>query len=241
MSLKCAGSSVSMSVSHATTSVRLSCASERTGRKAAPPSAAAPAVAFRNDRRSIRLLMLGVLLVSGSFRNRLGPEEDVLRPLEVVLVELAQQLLPCRRGEVLLVLIDVLDLDPLDVVPARALGAVDGPLDPMRRVALDAGQRIRHAVVVLAQPLLVGSGVDALLERRDHVPHLHRGLPFISRRRRVRSSPAGRPPAGRGPAHTRYCSRRPAKCRARLRARRAGSRCWCLAPRPSSCGRGLPA
>src|SRR5499425_3647889 len=168
-----------MSVSHATTSVRLSCASEPTGRKAAPPSAAAPAVAFRNDRRSIRLLMLGVLLVSGSFRNRLGPEEDVLRPLEVVLVELAQQLLSRRRGEVLLVLIDVADLDPLDVVPARALGAVDGSLDAMRGVALDAGQRLCHTVVVLAEPLLVSGRVDARLERRDHVPHLHRGLRFI--------------------------------------------------------------
>src|SRR5262249_19819843 len=178
-----------MSVSHATTSVRLSCASERTGRKATPPSAAAAAVAFRNDRRSIRLLMLVSSLVSGSFRNRLGPEEDVLRPLEIVLVELTQQLLSRRRGEGLLVLIDVADLDPLDVVPARALGAVDGSLDAMRSVADDTGQRFCHPVVVLAEPLLVRSGVDTLLERRDHVPHLHRGLPSISRRRRVRSSP----------------------------------------------------
>src|SRR5438093_10513240 len=65
MALKWAGSRVSMSVSHATTRVRLSCAADRSGGKAAPPSAAAPAVTFRNDRRSIRLLMLGLLSVAG--------------------------------------------------------------------------------------------------------------------------------------------------------------------------------
>src|SRR5213594_4699278 len=91
-----------------------------------------------------------------------------------MLVELAEQLLSRRRGEVLLVLVDVADLDALDVVPARVLGPVDRSLDPVRRVAEDARQRLRHPVVVLAQPLLVGRGVDPFLQRRDHVPHLHR-------------------------------------------------------------------
>src|SRR6266508_3377346 len=176
MALKWAGSRVSMSVSHATPRVRLSCASDRSGGKAAPPSAAAPAVIFRNDRRSIRLLMLGLLPASGLLIDRLRPEEDVLRPLQVVLVELADQLLPGRRGEVLLVLLGVADLDPLDVVPARVLGTVDRPLDPVRLVADDARQRLRHLVVVLAQPLLIRGGIDSVLQRRDHVPHLHRTL-----------------------------------------------------------------
>src|SRR5712692_8611033 len=178
MALKWAGSRVSMSVSHATTRVRLSWASDRRGGNAAPPSAAAPAVTFRNDRRSIRLLMLGLLRASGLLIDRLRPEEDILRPLQVVLVELVEQLLSRRRGEVLLVLLGVADLDPLDVVPARVLGPVDRPLDPVRRVADDARQRLRHPVVVLAQPLLVGGGVDPLLQGRDHVPHLHRARSF---------------------------------------------------------------
>src|SRR2546427_6640307 len=177
MALKWAGSRVSMSVSHATTRVRLSWASDRRGENAAPPSAAAPAVTFRNDRRSIRLLMLGLLRASGSLIDRLRPEEDILRPLQIVLVELVDQLLPRRRGEVLLVLLGVANLDPLDVVPARVLGPVDGSLDPVRRVADDAGQRLRHLVVVLAQPLLIGGGVNPLLQRRDHIPHFHRTLP----------------------------------------------------------------
>src|SRR3990167_382768 len=180
MALKWAGSRVSMSVSHATTRVRLSCASDRSGANAAPPSAAAPAVTFRNDRRSIRLLMLGLLLASGLLIDRLRPEEDVLWPLQVVAVELADQLLPRRRGEVLLVLLGVADLDPLDVVPARVLGAVDRPFDTVRRVADDAGQCLCHLVVVFAQPLLIGGGVGPLLQRRDHVPHLHRTLPSLS-------------------------------------------------------------
>src|SRR3990172_3099799 len=180
MALKWAGSRVSMSVSHATTRVRLSCASDRSGGNAAPPSAAAPAVTFRNDRRSIRLLMLGLLFASGLLIDRLRPEEDVLWPLQVVAVELADQLLPRRRGEVLLVLLGVADLDPLDVVPARVLGAVDRPLDTVRLVADDAGQRLRHLVVVLAQPRLIGGGVRPLLQRRDHVSHLHRALPSLS-------------------------------------------------------------
>src|SRR6266545_5308855 len=167
MALKWAGSRVSMSVSHATTRVRLSCAWDRSVGKEAPPSAAAPAVTFRNDRRSIRLLMLGLQSVAGSRFDRLRPEEDVLRPLQVVLVELAEQLLSRRRGEVLLVLLDVADLDALDVVPARVLGAVDRPLDPVRLVADDARQRLRHLVVVLAQPLLIRGGIDSVLQRRD--------------------------------------------------------------------------
>src|SRR5438034_8131149 len=57
MALKWAGSRVSMSVSQATTSVRLSCACERRGRKPAAPIAATPTVPFRNDRRSMRGLM----------------------------------------------------------------------------------------------------------------------------------------------------------------------------------------
>src|SRR5215471_11331934 len=112
------------------------------------------------------------LLVDG-FRQ----EEDVLRPLEIALVELADQLLPRRRGEVLLILLGVANLDPLDVVPARILGPVNGALDPVRGVARDARQTLGHLVVVLAHPLLVGRGVHPLLQRRDHVPHFHRRLP----------------------------------------------------------------
>src|SRR5882724_226067 len=203
MALKWAGSRVSMSVSQATTSVRLSCASERRGRKPAAPSAATPTVPFRNDRRSMRGLMLGLL--SGSLLDRLRREEDVLRTLQVVLVELTEQLLTGRGGEILLVLVHVADLDPLDVVPARGLGAVDGPLDAMRGVAGDAGQRLRDLVVVLAQPSLVGGGLVPLLQRRDDVAHFHRRssspAPLAIQRRRVRSSPAGRPSAAPGLCH----------------------------------------
>src|SRR5262249_44006875 len=118
----------------------------------------------------------GQSLTSGSPVDRLAPEENVLRPLQIIRVELPDELLPRGRGDVPLVLLDVADLDPLDVVPARLLGAGDGPLDPIGRVTDDAGQRPRDAVVVLTHPLLVGGGVDALLERRDHVPHLHPDL-----------------------------------------------------------------
>src|SRR2546425_850352 len=69
MALKWAGSRVSMSVSQATTSVRLSCACERRGRTPAAPIAATPTVPFRNDRRSMRGLMLALL--SGSLLDRL--------------------------------------------------------------------------------------------------------------------------------------------------------------------------
>src|SRR5438128_4154597 len=130
-----------MSVSQATTSVRLSCAWERRGRKPAAPIAATPTVPFRNDRRSMRGLMRGLL--SGSLLDRLRREEDVLRALQVILVELTEQLLTGRGGEILLVQLHVADLDPLDVVPARGLGAVDGCLETMRRVAVDGCQRSR--------------------------------------------------------------------------------------------------
>src|SRR5215468_4241334 len=104
--------------------------------------------------------------VSGLLVDGFRQEEDVLRPLEVALVELADQLLPRRRGEVLLILLGVANLDPLDVVPARILGPIDRSLDPMRRVAHDARQPLRHLVVVLAHPLLIGRGIHALLQRR---------------------------------------------------------------------------
>src|SRR5262249_4652574 len=84
--------------------------------------------------------------------DRFRQEEDVLRPLEVALVELADQLLSRRGGEVLLILLGVANLDPLDVVPARILGPVDGPLDPVGGVARDARQGLRHLVIVLAHP-----------------------------------------------------------------------------------------
>src|SRR5204863_365840 len=122
MALKWAGSRVSMSVSQATTSVRLSCACERRGRKPAAPIAATPTVPFRNDRRSMRGLMLALL--SGSLPDRLRREEDVLRAFEVILVELTEQFLAGRGGQIFLVLLHVADLDALDVVPARGLGAV---------------------------------------------------------------------------------------------------------------------
>src|SRR6185503_19086092 len=108
-----------------------------------------------------------------SVRDLFGPEKDVLRPIEVGVVELANQLLACRGRHVPLVLLDVADLDPLDVAPARRLGAGDRPFDAMRAVARDAGQRPRHSVVVLDQPLLVVLALDARLERRDHVPNRH--------------------------------------------------------------------
>src|SRR3989449_9189702 len=199
MALKWAGSRVSMSVSQATTSVRLSCAWERRGRKPAAPIAATPTVPFRNDRRFMRRLMLGLL--PGSLLDRLRGEEDVLRALQVVLVELTEQLLTGWGGEILLVLLHVADLDPLDVVPARGLGAVDESLDAMRGVAGDAGQRLRHLVVVLAQPSLVGGGLDPLLQRRDDVAYFHRRssspAALAIRRRRVLSS------HGRSSARTR--------------------------------------
>src|SRR3989304_3054434 len=140
MALKWAGSRVSMSVSHATTRVRLSCASDRSGANAAPPSAAAPAVTFRNDRRSIRLLMLGLLFASGLLIDRLRPEEDVLWSLQVGVVELAEQLLPRPRGPALRVLLGFGGPDPLAQAPARVLGAVARPLDTVRLVAEDAAQ-----------------------------------------------------------------------------------------------------
>src|SRR2546425_685544 len=179
MALKWAGSRVSMSVSQATTSVRLSCACERRGRTPAAPIAATPTVPFRNDRRSMRGLMLALL--SGSLLDRLRREEDVLRAFEVILVELTEQFLAGRGGQILLVLLHVADLDALDVVPARGLGAVDGPLDAMRGVAGDARQRLRDPVVVLAQPSLVGGWVDPPLQRRDDVAHFHRRPPRLRR------------------------------------------------------------
>src|SRR5439155_1635558 len=108
--LNCAGSSVSMSVSQATTSVRLSCASLRTGRTPALPRAAAPAEILRNDRRSM-------LTRASLVFDRFGGEEDGLGAVAIVLVQLADQLLPHRRRDVLLVLTHVADLDALDVAP----------------------------------------------------------------------------------------------------------------------------
>src|SRR5215469_11407520 len=138
----------------------------------APPRAAADQRDFPFESHVPSPVCVSGLLVDG-FRQ----EEDVLRPLEIALVELADQLLPRRRGEVFLILLGVANLDPLDVVPARILGPVNGALDPVRGVARDARQTLGHLVVVLAHPLLVGRGIHPLLQRRDHVPHFHRRLP----------------------------------------------------------------
>src|SRR5262245_48185137 len=97
-----------MSVSQATTSVRLSCAAPRTGRKPAVPNAAAPAESFKNDRRSM-------LTDASLVFDRFSSEEDGLRAVAVVLVELADQLLPGGRADILLILREVVDLDALDV------------------------------------------------------------------------------------------------------------------------------
>src|SRR5438445_13134745 len=107
-----------MSVSQATTSVRLSCACERRGRKPAAPIVATPTVPFRNDRRSMRGLMLDLL--SGSLLDRLRREEDVLRAFEVILVELTEQFLAGRGGQILLVLLPVRDLAAASVAPTQA-------------------------------------------------------------------------------------------------------------------------
>src|SRR5260370_707687 len=177
-----------MSESHATTSVFLSCAAAR--RPAASPAAPIPAVT-RKSRRFMSAL---------SVRDLFGQEKDVLRPLQIVPVELAHQLLARGGRDVPLILVHVTDLDPLDVAPARRLRAGDGPFDAMGAIAHDAGQRSRHHVVVLPQPALVVLALDARLERRDHVPYRHRPslrLRLTARRphRRpgVRSSRARRP------------------------------------------------
>src|SRR5581483_1917932 len=175
-----------MSVSQATTSVRASCAAVRGGRTTGAASAAPPAVTFKNDRRSMRLVM------PASFRSLLdglGGEEDGLRAVAVVLVQLADELLACRGGDVLLVLRQVADLDALDVAPLRTRGGiVDGPLDPEGLVADDAGQCPGHPVVVLSQPPLVGGGIHPGLEGVDDVAHDHGVSPPI-RRPPARSSP----------------------------------------------------
>src|SRR4030095_13056617 len=62
-------------------------------------------------------------------------------------------------------------------MPARIGSPVDGPLYPVRGVAHDARQALRHLVVVLAHPLLIGRGIHAFLQCRDHVPQFHRILP----------------------------------------------------------------
>src|SRR5438034_8427585 len=167
-----------MSESQAATSVLGSCASDGRGRATAGPvarSAAAPPVTFRKDRRS-RFIDQNLLAAYGLVLDRLWREEDVPGAVEVPLVELADQLLAGRRREVLGVLVDVADLDPLDVIPARVGRAVDGPLDAVGAVADDAGQGLGHAVVVLTQPLLVVLGPDVRLQGRDDVSHGHRRL-----------------------------------------------------------------
>src|SRR5690242_1552711 len=161
-----------MSESHATTSVFLSCAAAR--RPAASAAAPTPAV----TRKSRRLTPDP--MCASSVRNLFGPEKDVLRSLQVVPVELTHQLLARGRRDVPLILVHVADLDPLDVAPARRLGAVDGPFDAMGAIAHDAGQRSRHHVVVLPQPALVVLALDARLQCRDHVPYRHG--PFSPRR-----------------------------------------------------------
>src|SRR3989338_5866811 len=219
-----------MSESQATTSVLGSCASDGRGRMTAGPAAAAaaaPPVTFRNDRRSMRALIESLLAACGLVLDRLGPEKDVLGAIQIVLVELADQLLAGRRREILRVLVGVADLDPLDVAPARVGGAVDRPLDAVGAVADDARQGPGHAVVVLAEPPLVVLVPDARLQGRDDVTHAHRSPPYprrVSPRPPARSSRPGRRRAecGRGPPPRR--SRPPARCPARRRARRAAPR-----------------
>src|SRR5207247_1020665 len=56
---------------------------------------------------------------------------------------------------------------------------------------------LRHFVVVLAQPFLVGGGLDPPLQRRDDVPHFHRrsslargaGYPAATGSKQSRRSP----------------------------------------------------
>src|SRR6266478_6776232 len=210
-----------MSESHATTSVFLSCAAAR--RPAASPAAPIPAVT-RKSRR---------FMSAPSVRDLFGPEKDVLRPLQIVPVELAHQLLARGGRDVPLILVHVTDLDPLDVAPARRLGAVDGPLDAMGAIAHDAGQRSRHHVVVLPQPALVVLALDARLERRDHVPYRHRPslrLRLTARRPRrrpgVRSSRARRPAPAPRPARRPPGYARRATYPGRHRARRGPLRSW---------------
>src|SRR5437762_2482961 len=156
-----------MSVSQATTSVRLSCASLRTGRTPALARAAAPAEILRNDRRSM-------LTRASLVFDRFGGEEDGLGAVAIVLVQLADQLLPHRRRDVLLVLTHVADLNALDVAPRRPGGrVVDRPLDAERPVADDARQRLGHSIVVLAQPLFVRGWLHAGLQRVDHEADRH--------------------------------------------------------------------
>src|SRR5260370_39764152 len=90
-----------------------------------------------------------------SVRDVFGPEKDVLRPLQIVPVELAHQLLARGGRDVPLILVHVTDLDPLDTAPARCLGPGDGLLDAMRAIAHYAGQRSRHHAAALPQPALV--------------------------------------------------------------------------------------
>src|SRR5437016_8336604 len=177
-----------MSVSQATTSVRLSCASLRTGRTPALPRAAAPAEILRNDRRSM-------LTRASLVFDRFGGEEDGLGAVAVVLVQLADQLLPRRRRDVLLVLTHVADLDALDVAPRRAGGrVVDGPLDAERPVADNARQRLGHPIVVLTQPRFVRGRLHAGLQRVDHEADRHAASPRppATGSKQSRRSPASR-------------------------------------------------
>src|SRR5439155_11105933 len=189
IALNCAGSSVSMSVSQATTSVRLSCAAPRTGRKPALPRAAAPAEILRNDRRSM-------LTCASLIFDRFGGEEDGLGAVAVALVQLADQLLPRRRRDVLLVLTHAADLDALDVAPRRPGGrVVDGSLDAERPVADDARQRLGHPIVVLAQPRFVRGRLHAGLQRVDHEADRHAvspPRPPATGSKQSRRSPASR-------------------------------------------------
>src|SRR6516165_6371606 len=119
------------------------------------------------DSRSLR---------SSSVGDHLGPEENILGPLQVAVVELANELLARRRRQVLRVLILVADLDALDVMPSGLRGAVDRPLDTVGAVADDRRKCPRDTVVVLAQPPLVLFGLDSGLQRGDHVADRHDSL-----------------------------------------------------------------
>src|ERR1700676_3062021 len=91
-------------------------------------------------------------------------EIDVLGAIEKLAVEFLAQLHAGRRSKVLVVLLDTLDLDPLDILPARVRSALDRRPDAMHLVAHVIRQTAHQRIIAVAHPGFVRGRIDARLE-----------------------------------------------------------------------------
>src|ERR1700687_328226 len=125
--------------------------------------------------RSLSYSILGRygLLTSICLFDLVAGEVDVLRTIEELCIEFLAQPDPRRRGQVLVVLLQALDLHPFDILPARVLSALDRRTDAMHLVTDVVRKGSHQSVIAIAHPGFVVCRVDAGLESTDQKANWH--------------------------------------------------------------------